>query len=87
MSTNAPIAISLPGGRRVDASVGRHVIRSDQPLDKGGQDLVPSPFDYFLANPWKGGRQPEPDKASSHGKTFRDTAVRIRQSPPAPKKR
>jgi hypothetical protein len=45
------------------------------------------PFDYFLANPWKGGRQPEPDKASSHGKTFRDTAVRIRQTPPTPKKR
>jgi hypothetical protein len=45
------------------------------------------PFDYFLANPWKGGRQPEPDKASSHGKTFRETAVRIRQNPPAAKKK
>jgi hypothetical protein len=42
------------------------------------------PFDYFLANPWKGGRQPEPDRASSHGKTFRETAVRIRQAPPTP---
>ncbi len=45
------------------------------------------PFDYFLANPWKGGPQPEPDKGSSHGKTFRETAVRIRQIPPAAKKK
>ncbi len=44
------------------------------------------PFDYFLANPWKGGRQPEPDKASAHSKIFRDTAVRIRQVPAPPKK-
>ena len=39
------------------------------------------PFDYFLANPWKGGKTPEPDKASSHPKIFRDTAVRVK--PPA----
>ena len=45
------------------------------------------PFDYFLANPWKGGKQPEPDKASGHGKTFRETAVRIRQLPGTAKKK
>ena len=44
------------------------------------------PFDYFLSNPWKGGKQPEPDKASGHGKTFRETAVRIRQLPGTAKK-
>lgn len=44
------------------------------------------PFDYFLANPWKGGAQPQPDKASHHGKAFRETAIRIRQTPPAAKK-
>jgi hypothetical protein len=44
------------------------------------------PFDYFLANPWKGGKSPEPDKASSHPKIFRDTAVRIK-TPPAPAKK
>jgi hypothetical protein len=48
-------------------------------LGKYSHDLFP--FDYFLANPWKGGRQPEPDKASSHSKIFRDTAVRIKQMP------
>jgi hypothetical protein len=36
------------------------------------------PFDYFLANPWKGGKTPEPDKASSHPKIFKDTAVRVK---------
>ena len=45
------------------------------------------PFDYFLSNPWKGGKQPEPDKASSHPKIFRDTAVRIRQMPAPAKKK
>ena len=45
------------------------------------------PFDYFLSNPWKGGKQPEPDKASGHGKTFRETAVRIRQLPGTAKKK
>ena len=45
------------------------------------------PFDYFLAKPWKGGNQPQPDQTSSHTKIFRDTAVRIRQLPPAQKKR
>lgn len=45
------------------------------------------PFDYFLSNPWKGGKTPEPDKASSHPKIFRDTAVRIRQIPAQAKKK
>ncbi|MBI3856500.1 MAG: hypothetical protein HY293_12505 [Planctomycetes bacterium] len=45
------------------------------------------PFDYFLSNPWKGGKQPEPDKASSHPKIFRDTAVRIKGMPSAAKKK
>ena len=35
------------------------------------------PFDYFLSNPWKGGKMPEPDKGSSHPKIFRDTAARF----------
>ena len=45
------------------------------------------PFDYFLSNPWKGGRQPEPDRSSSHPKIFRDTAVRIKQVPGGSKKK
>jgi hypothetical protein len=45
------------------------------------------PFDYFLAAPWKGGKAPEPDRNSTHPKIFRDTAVRIRQAPPAVQKK
>lgn len=46
-------------------------------IGKYSHDIFP--FDYFLANPWKGGRNPEPDTASPHPKIFRETAVRIRQ--------
>jgi hypothetical protein len=49
-------------------------------LGKYSHDLFP--FDYYLAKPWKGGRQPEVDQNSPHQKIFRDTAVRIRQKPP-----
>lgn len=45
------------------------------------------PFDYFLANPWKGGKTPEPDRASSHPKIFRDTAVRVKPPVSAQKKK
>ncbi len=45
-------------------------------IGKYSHDIFP--FDYFLARPWKGGRQPQPDGASPHAKIFRETAVRIR---------
>ena len=41
--------VTLPGGKRVDALVGGHVVRTDQPLDNGGEDTAPSPFQLFLA--------------------------------------
>lgn len=44
------ILVTLPGGRRVDAQVGAHVIRTDQPRDNGGEDTAPAPFEYFLAS-------------------------------------
>jgi putative redox protein len=49
MSQTREITVTLPGGRRVDARVGDHLIRTDQPLDNGGEDLAPAPFDVFLA--------------------------------------
>ncbi|HZE96239.1 MAG TPA: hypothetical protein VE981_04360 [Planctomycetota bacterium] len=45
------------------------------------------PFDYFLSSPWKGGKQPEPDRASSHSKIFKDTAVRLKSKTGAAKKK
>ena len=44
------IIITLPSGRRVDAQVGAHVVRTDQPKDNGGEDAAPSPFQLFLAS-------------------------------------
>jgi putative redox protein len=50
MSQTREIVVALPGGRRVDARVGHHFIRTDQPLDNGGEDSAPAPFDVFLAS-------------------------------------
>lgn len=50
MAATKEILVTLPGGRRVDAHVGAHVVRTDQPLGNGGQDTAPSPFDLFLAS-------------------------------------
>ncbi|MGO9832189.1 MAG: OsmC family protein [Myxococcaceae bacterium] len=50
MSTAREILIRLPGGRRVEASVGLHLVRTDQPQENGGEDTAPSPFDLFLAS-------------------------------------
>ena len=65
--------------------LGIHAAGFMRALGKYSHEIFP--FDYFLANPWKGGKQPEPDKASGHGKTFRETAVRIRQLPTTAKKK
>ncbi len=44
------IEVSFPGGKRVDARVGAHVLHTDQPAELGGEDLAPAPFDLFLAS-------------------------------------
>ena len=44
------LIISFPGGARVDAHVGGHVIETDQPLRDGGQASAPTPFVLFLAS-------------------------------------
>ena len=43
------IKVSFPGGKRVDAQVGEHLIRTDQSRDEGGEGSAPEPFLYFLA--------------------------------------
>ena len=44
------ISVTFPGGMAVDAHVGAHVIRTDQPASLGGLDAAPAPFDLFLAS-------------------------------------
>ncbi|HEU4382558.1 MAG TPA: OsmC family protein [Anaeromyxobacteraceae bacterium] len=50
MAGASEILVTLPGGRRVDARVGAHVVRTDQPRESGGEDTAASPFEYFLAS-------------------------------------
>jgi ribosomal protein S12 methylthiotransferase accessory factor len=49
MASTSEIVVTFPGRRRVDAQVGRHLVRTDQPVDNGGEDTAPSPFQLFLA--------------------------------------
>ena len=44
------IDITFPGGKHVAATVGAHTIETDQPLELGGRDQAPAPFDLFLAS-------------------------------------
>lgn len=50
MASDSEIVVTLPGGRRIDAQVGPHLVRSDQPVANGGEDSAPSPFQLFLAS-------------------------------------
>ncbi len=42
--------ITFPGGARVDAQFGRFTVRTDQPVQGGGDDSAPTPFATFLAS-------------------------------------
>jgi len=43
------LIVTFPGGKKVDAEYGGHVVRTDQPVVEGGEDTAPSPFLYCLA--------------------------------------
>lgn len=42
--------VTFPGGLAVEARVGGHTVRTDQPVKSGGEGSAPSPFDLFLAS-------------------------------------
>ena len=44
------ITISFPGGKKVDAQVGPHLVRTDQCEADGGEGSAPEPFTLFLAS-------------------------------------
>ena len=44
------IRITFPGGKRVDATLGSHVVKTDQAEERGGNGSAPEPFDLFLAS-------------------------------------
>ena len=49
-TTISTMAVSFPGGKRVDAEYGGFTVRTDQPPHGGGEGTAPSPFDLFLAS-------------------------------------
>jgi len=42
--------ITFDGGKVITAHLNGHIIRTDQPLDNGGSNTAPAPFDLFLAS-------------------------------------
>ncbi len=44
------IVIDFPGGARVDAHFGSHIVSTDQPAQGGGEDSAPTPFAVFLSS-------------------------------------
>jgi len=44
------IAVSFPGGKRVDAKIGDMVLPTDQALENGGTETAPEPFQIYLAS-------------------------------------
>ena len=44
------IDVTFPGGKRVNATIGGMVIRTDQAPENGGEGTAPEPFQLFLAS-------------------------------------
>jgi putative redox protein len=44
------IIVTLVGGKRVDAQLGRFTVHTDQPPELGGQGGAPDPYALFLAS-------------------------------------
>ncbi|MGD0340658.1 MAG: OsmC family protein [Bacteroidales bacterium] len=42
--------ITFDGGKVVTAHTHGHIIKTDQPVDNGGEDTAPSPYELFLAS-------------------------------------
>jgi putative redox protein len=44
------ITITLDGGKVISAHLAGHTIKTDQPIENGGGNSAPAPFDLFLAS-------------------------------------
>lgn len=44
------IKITFPGGKKVYAEIDGMIIKTDQPIQYGGEGTAPSPFLHFLAS-------------------------------------
>lgn len=44
------ITVTLSGGKKIDAQIGKHVVKTDQPVKEGGEGTAPAPFAYCLVS-------------------------------------
>ena len=44
------IEVYFEDGKKVNAMMGSHLVRTDQKVYAGGEDSAPAPFDYFLTS-------------------------------------
>jgi len=44
------IEVFFEENMKVNARIGKHIIRTDQSERSGGDDTAPAPFDYFLSS-------------------------------------
>jgi putative redox protein len=44
------VKVDLKDNKKVDATIRGFTICTDQPIDNGGDNSAPSPFEYFLAS-------------------------------------
>jgi ribosomal protein S12 methylthiotransferase accessory factor len=44
------IDVFFEEGAKVNARIGKHLVKTDQKAHGGGEDSAPAPFDYFLAS-------------------------------------
>jgi len=44
------IEVFFEENMKVNARVGKHILKTDQPERSGGDDTAPSPFEYFLSS-------------------------------------
>lgn len=42
--------ITFDGGKVITAHTSNHIIRTDQPINAGGEDTGPTPFELFMAS-------------------------------------
>ena len=42
--------VTFPGGKKVEVAYKGHTVLTDQPVDSGGEDAAPAPFDLFLVS-------------------------------------
>lgn len=50
MARLTDFTVTLAGGRRAETTIRGHRVLTDQPLDNGGDDAAPTPYEFLLAS-------------------------------------